>query len=227
MHTASRSHIKSWEWEYLRNVANNLISRRGRAHQVYKAGTCRLSTVRPIKYLNCRFSKSLLRYGVMCCTRPRLKKVAYIVCILGTVNTTKHCSCGEANSTYACVRMPTHPLKTVTSDKGETRIPVRQDARRMTASSIQQININLVMSPRGAHYQIWFDWLTVSCKETCSLCSLDTERSRIYFGAVTPFGSAEVSTNFISHIAYLYRTGNCTFSSNSGVVSLLFFKKSR
>ena len=41
--------------------------------------------------------------------------------------------------------------------KGETRIPVRMDAGRITASSIQHINLNLVMSPTRGSLQnlIW------------------------------------------------------------------------
>ena len=44
-----------------------------------------------IKHLNCRFSKGLLRYGMICCTRLRLKEDAYVVCILCIVNNTKRC----------------------------------------------------------------------------------------------------------------------------------------
>jgi len=91
MQTASRSHMKSGEWEYLRNFANILIFKARPLISSMEDGTCRLSTVRPIKYLNSRFSKSLLRYGMICCARPRLKEAEYVVCILCIVNNTKYC----------------------------------------------------------------------------------------------------------------------------------------
>ena len=37
------------------------------------------------------FQQTILRYGMILCARPTLKEAEYLVCILCTVNNTKHC----------------------------------------------------------------------------------------------------------------------------------------
>ena len=106
------------------------------------------------------FQQNLLRYGMICCARPRLKEAGYVVCILCTVKTLNTVYSGDVSSTYVCVCMPIHPTRTVTPDKREIPITFRQEDRTMTASNLQKINLNLSMNSTSCSIPRRTDWLT-------------------------------------------------------------------